>query len=229
MQENCRVRCPSKTCQVQGTAKIGRPFWSTISVTVIPPSLRPSQGISSAINTYKTKYTKLQFSVKPRASWPNPNRNGSCDYKVDVPMGLGRKPWASQKIAISSSAGTGNRLVRGAIDIYHIALHFWPKSSQWCICPLIYVNDLGHSSRQLNLHIWGFSWADKCLNTMKRAVFSNLSWLLILKTTRKNYMYCFLVFFNNYLNQHNQLKRRLFICDNVIDKPLFFLVRIRVC
>ena len=62
--------------------------------------------------------------------------NGSYDYKMDTPMDLARKPLASQKIEISSSVGTGNGFKSGAIDIYHIGLHFEPNVSQWCICPL---------------------------------------------------------------------------------------------
>ena len=50
--------------------------------------------------------------------------NGLCDYKMDAPLDLARKPLAPQKISISSSTGTGNGFVRGAIHIFHIALHF---------------------------------------------------------------------------------------------------------
>ena len=41
-----------------------------------------------------------------------------------IPYGFGQEALASQKIAISSSTGTGNGFVSGAIDIYHVVLHF---------------------------------------------------------------------------------------------------------
>ena len=62
--------------------------------------------------------------------------NGLCDYKMDANMDLAWKPLAPQKISISSSTGTGNGFVCGAIHIFHIALRFLPKVSQWCVCPL---------------------------------------------------------------------------------------------
>ena len=59
----------------------------------------------------------LSCSVEDRL-WVMSLQNG-CPY------GFGQEaPEFFQKIAISSSTGTGNGFVRGAIDIYHIVLHF---------------------------------------------------------------------------------------------------------